>query len=33
LLLLAVTAAGLVSSVLGGMAVLRSPLVAALRSE
>jgi putative ABC transport system permease protein len=33
LLLVAVTAAGLISSLLGGMVVLRSPLVAALRSE
>ena len=33
LLLSAVTAAGLVSSLLGGLVVLRSPLVAALRSE
>jgi putative ABC transport system permease protein len=33
LLLVAVTAAGVVSSLLGGMAVLRTPLVAALRSE
>ncbi len=29
----AVTAAGLISSLLGGLVVLRSPLVAALRSE
>ena len=33
LLLIAVTAAGLISSLLGGLVVLRSPLVAALRSE
>ena len=33
LLLAAVTSAGLISSLLGGIAVLRSPLVAALRSE
>jgi putative ABC transport system permease protein len=33
LLLVAVTATGVISSLLGGMAVLRSPLVAALRSE
>jgi len=33
LLLAAVTAAGLVSSLLGGIVVLRSPLIAALRSE
>jgi hypothetical protein len=33
LLLAAVTAAGLVSSLLGVVVVLRSPLVAALRSE
>jgi hypothetical protein len=33
LLLAGVTAAGLLSSVLGGIAVLRSPLVVSLRSE
>jgi putative ABC transport system permease protein len=33
LLLVAVTAAGVISSLLGGIVVLRSPLVAALRSE
>jgi ABC-type antimicrobial peptide transport system permease subunit len=33
LLFVAVTAAGLISSLLGGMVVFRSPLVAALRSE
>ena len=33
LLLAGVTAAGLISSLLGGLAVLRSPLVVALRSE
>jgi hypothetical protein len=33
LLLVGVTAAALISSLLGGVAVLRSPLVIALRSE